>query len=186
MFILLLSKKRKYISKGKDGSFSLYPEDNANINYGIIGEGETIQSAIAEWYSVYKAMKKNYQENNRYFQEANFEFYLDIPSFIKYYGLLFSFQGLANITGVNATNLQKYANEEQKPSYKTQIKIYQGFENIYRSIESFRVIKNTIAKDVLPKQKTQTLRYSFLQEISLNSQSVNEPFINYKKSNSNK
>lgn len=81
-----------YISKEKDGSYSLYPEDKGNINYGIIGEGGTIKSAISEWYSVYKAMKKSYQEKNKYFQEANFVFFPDILSFIKYYWFLF--QGL--------------------------------------------------------------------------------------------
>jgi hypothetical protein len=119
-----------YIAREKNGTFSAFVDDNAPINYGLIGEGKTVEEAINEWNAMYEAMKQSYAKDNMPFVEASFSFVYDVPSFLSYYGGLISFKGLAKLTGISAAQLSQYATGYRYPSHKTTARIQQGIQTI--------------------------------------------------------
>jgi len=52
-------KIKAFIERGNDGSYGVYVdlEDNT-LNYGIIGDGKTINEAIDDFNNSYKEMKE--------------------------------------------------------------------------------------------------------------------------------
>lgn len=117
---------KAYVAREKDGSYSIFVDDDAPINYGLVGEGKTVEAAIDDWNSTYKAMKEHYDEINKPFVEAQFSFVYDVPSFLSYYGSLMSFKGLAKLTGISAAQLSQYATGYRNPSPRTTAKIQEG------------------------------------------------------------
>lgn len=121
-----MAKVKVFISREADGSYSCYVDDKAPINYGLVGEGKTVKQAIDEWNAMYEAMRQSYAEDNMPFEEADFAFVYDVPSFLAYYGGLITFKGLAKLTGVSAAQLSQYATGYRNPSPKTTAKIQEG------------------------------------------------------------
>ncbi len=89
---------KAYVAREKDGSYSIFADDKAPLNYGLVGEGNTVEEAIADWNGTYQAMKDSYVKRGIEFVEAQFSFAYDVPSFLAYYGNLISFKGLAKLT----------------------------------------------------------------------------------------
>ena len=115
-----------YIYRESDGSYSCCVEDNAPLNYGLVGEGKTVDEAIDEWNRMYEAMKQSYAEDGLEFVEAEFTFVYDVPSFLAYFGGILTFKGLAKFTGISAAQLSQYATGYRNPSPKTIAKIQHG------------------------------------------------------------
>ena len=119
---------KAYVAREKDGTYSIFVDDDAPINYGLIGEGKTVQEAIDEWNNVYKGMKQSYANKGIPFVEAQFRFVYDLPSFLAYYGSIITFKGLSKLTGVSAAQLSQYATGYRNPSPKTTTKIKEGLQ----------------------------------------------------------
>ncbi len=117
---------KAFVAREKNGSYSIFVDDDAPINYGLIGEGSTVDEAIDQWKRMYQAMKLRYQQEGMPFVEADFRFVYDLPSFLSYYGGLITFKGLAKLTGVSAAQLSQYATGYRNPSPKTTAKIQNG------------------------------------------------------------
>lgn len=135
-----MQKIKAYINKEKDGSYSIYVDEKAPINYGLIGEGKTVQAAIDEWLAVYAEMKRSYSEKGIDFVEADFEFAFDVPSFLEYYGGLLTFKGLAKLTGISAAQLSQYASGYRHPSPKTTAKIQLGLHNFATELSQVTLV----------------------------------------------
>ena len=135
-----MQKVKAYICKEKDGSYSIYVNEKAPINYGLIGEGNTVQAAIDEWHATYAEMKKSYAERGIDFVEADFEFAFDVPSFLEYYGRMITFRGLAKLTGISASQLSQYANGYRHPSPKTTAKIQTGLHNFATELSQVTLV----------------------------------------------
>ena len=118
-----MRKVRVLIERGKDGSFSAYMPDDNNLSYGVIGEGDTAEVAKQDFIDVYESMKKTAIEKNRNFEEVDFDFSFDIPSFLVYYSDIISYKGLAKLSGVSASQLTQYISGYRVPSPKTTEKI---------------------------------------------------------------
>lgn len=131
---------KAFIAREKDGSYSIYADDKAPLNYGLVGEGKTVQEAIDEWNRVYEAMKESYAKDNMPFVEAQFIFAYDVPSFLSYYGGLLTFKGLAKLTGVSAAQLSQYATGYRNPSPKTTAKIQHGLQEFSHELSSLELI----------------------------------------------
>jgi hypothetical protein len=115
---------KAFIERGKDGTYGVYLDlDENRLNYGIIGDGATVNEAIKDFYACYQDMKKSFEKDNQHFQEASFEFQYDIASFLQYYSDRLTYAGLQNITGVSQSQLSQYANGYRRPSVKTAKKI---------------------------------------------------------------
>lgn len=131
---------KAFISRESDGSYSIFVDDKAPINYGLIGEGKTVQEAIDEWNRVYAAMKESYAKDNMPFVEAEFSFTYDVPSFLAYYGSLLSFKGLAKLTGISAAQLSQYATGYRNPSPKTTAKIQDGLRSLAQELSQVTLV----------------------------------------------
>lgn len=114
---------RVFIERGKDGSYGAYMPDENNLTYGVIGDGATAAAAIEDFKAVYEDMKKAYQSEGRPFEEVEFAFSYDLPSFLVYYADLISYKGLAKLTGISAAQLSQYISGYRTPSPKTTQKI---------------------------------------------------------------
>lgn len=114
---------RVFIERGKDGTYGAFMPDDNNLSYGVIGEGETAAAAIADFNAVYEDMKQAAKVEGRKFEEVDFSFSYDLPSFLVYYANLISYRGLSQLTGISAAQLSQYVSGYRKPSPKTTQKI---------------------------------------------------------------
>lgn len=129
-----------YIVREKDGSYSMYADDKAPLNYGLVGEGNTVEAAIDDWNATYAAMKESYAERGIEFVEAQFSFVYDVPSFLAYYSGLISFKGLAKLTGISAAQLSQYSTGYRNPSPKTTAKIQAGLHAIGKELSQVALV----------------------------------------------
>lgn len=112
-----------YLYHEKNGGYSCYMDNDAELGYGLKGEGKSVQEAIADWNAHYEGMREYFRENGQEFVEAEFSFAYDLVSLLHYYAGRFTFSGLSKITGVSAAQLSQYANGYRNPSPKTTSKI---------------------------------------------------------------
>lgn len=131
---------KAYVAREKDGSYSIFVDDKAPINYGLVGEGRTVEEAITDWNDTYRAMKEGYEERGESFVEAQFYFVYDVPSFLSYYGSLLSFKGLSKLTGISAAQLSQYATGYRNPSPKTTAKIQEGLHSLAKELSQVALI----------------------------------------------
>lgn len=129
-----------FICREADGSYSCYVDEKSPINYGLVGEGATVQEAIADWQGTYEAMKQRYAEEDKPFKEAEFSFVYDVPSFLAYYGGLITFRGLAKLTGISAAQLSQYATGYRNPSPKTTEKIQRGLRAFANDLSQIALV----------------------------------------------
>lgn len=131
---------KAYVAREKDGTYSIFVDDKAPLNYGLVGEGNTVEEAIADWNGTYQAMKDSYAERGIEFVEAQFSFAYDVPSFLAYYGNLISFKGLAKLTGISPAQLSQYATGYRNPSPKTTAKIQNGLHTLAKELSQLQLV----------------------------------------------
>ena len=119
---------KAYVCRESDGTYSVYADEAAPINYGLVGEGSTVEEAVAEWNAMYEAMKESYARDGMDFKEAKFSFVYDVPSFLAYYGRIITFRGLSGVTGISASQLSQYATGYRTPSPRTVSRIMSGLK----------------------------------------------------------
>lgn len=129
-----MNKVKAFVAREKDGSYSIYTDEKAVLNYGLAGEGKTVEEAISDWNGTYLSMKESYERRGLPFKEADFSFVYDVPSFLSYYGNLISFKGLSKITGISAAQLSQYSTGYRHPSPKTTAKIQNGLHIIAKEL----------------------------------------------------
>jgi len=119
-----MKKVKAFIERGNDGTYGVYVdlEDNT-LNYGIHGDGNTVNEAIEDFKAGYLEMKDVYKEEGIHFVEAEFEFIYDTASFLNYYTNYFSLAGLSRMTGIHQGQLSHYVNGTRNPSKQTIQKI---------------------------------------------------------------
>lgn len=129
-----------YIVRESDGTYSSYMDDNANLPYGLIGEGSTVAEAMDEWTRAYDDMKKLFEEEGKDFVEAKFSFAYDVPSFLLYYAGKLTYSGLAKLTGISAAQLSQYANGYRNPSPKTTRKIQNALHAFGNELSQLQLV----------------------------------------------
>ena len=66
---------KAFIERGNDGTYGVYVDLNDDtLNYGIHGNGHTVDEAIEDFNVGYIEMKELYEEEEKNFVEAEFEF----------------------------------------------------------------------------------------------------------------
>lgn len=119
-----MKKVKAYIERTQEGTYSVYIDLNdKQLNYGIHGEGDTTQEAIADFLSAYEAMKEFHIKKNKTFTEATFAFSHDTASFLEFYSKYFSLSGLSRLTGIHQAQLSHYLTGHRNPSRQTIQKI---------------------------------------------------------------
>jgi hypothetical protein len=131
---------KAYIARENDGTYSIFVDEHAPINYGLVGEGSTVEEAIADWNNTYREMKKKYEERGKKFIETEFKFVYDVPSFLSYFGGLITFKGLSKLTGVSAAQLSQYATGYRNPSPKTTARIQNGLHSFASELSNLSLV----------------------------------------------
>lgn len=121
-----------FIEKGLDGTYDVhFGDDTKGLTFGLIGQGNTVQEAIDDFYNSRDEIKEMYAEMGKEFPtELEFSFKYDTASFLAYYSKVLTLAGLQRITGVNQGQLSHYVTGHRKPSPKT-------IEKIEKSLHSF-------------------------------------------------
>ena len=126
-----MNKVKAFIERGNDGTYGVYVDLNDNtLNYGIHGDGDTVDEAIEDFKAGYIEMKELYEKEGMQFVEAEFDFHYDTASFLNYYTHYFSLAGLSRLTGIHQGQLSHYVNGTRNPSKQT-------IQKIDNSIHSF-------------------------------------------------
>jgi predicted RNase H-like HicB family nuclease len=132
-----MNRIKAFIERGSDGTYGVYVDlEDKTLNYGIIGDGHTVDEAIEDFKAGYLEMKELHENEELPFVEADFEFHYDTASFLQYYTNYFSLAGLSRLTGINQRQLSHYVNGTRNPSRQTIQKIdnsiHQFAENLGR------------------------------------------------------
>lgn len=130
---------RVFIERGKDGTYGAYMPDDNNLTYGVIGDGATANEAIADFMAEYEDTKSFFKEEGKPFEEVNFAFSYDLPSFLVYYADLISYKGLAKLTGVSAAQLSQYISGYRTPSPRTTSKIQAALNKFGAELSQLRL-----------------------------------------------
>lgn len=131
---------RVFIERGKDGSYGAYMPDENNLSYGVIGDGDTAAAAIADFKAVYEDMKESYKKEGRPFEEVDFAFSYDLPSFLVYYADLISYKGLSKLTGIAPAQLSQYISGYRNPSPKTTRKIQTALNSFGNELSKLQLV----------------------------------------------
>ena len=127
-----MKQVKVFIEKSEYG-FSAYMED-AGLDYGLFGEGKSVEEAIDDFNKSYAGMREYYAEKGKPFEEIQYDFYYDTASFLDEYCEAFSLAGLERITGVNQTQLGHYLHGRSKPSRKTIERIEKGVHQFAKNL----------------------------------------------------
>ena len=131
-----MQKVKIFIEKSSYG-YSAYMGE-ANLNYGLFGEGKTVEEAIDDFNKSYADMRKFFKSQGKIFEEIEYEFFYDTASFLQEFCRAFSLAGLERITGINQTQLGHYLHGRSKPSKKTIAKIEQGVQAFAHNLTAVR------------------------------------------------
>lgn len=134
-----MKKVTAIIERGADGRYSVYIEDTG-YPYGIIGTGATVKEAETDFRAGYEDMKAFVEESGGHFEEAEFTFKYDIPSFLQEFAYAFSLAGLERITGVNQKQLGHYISGYRSPSPKTVRKIESAIHSFSEQLRAVRFV----------------------------------------------
>jgi len=131
-----MKKVKVYIEKGAD-EYSAYMDDT-QLDYSCLGQGNTVDETIEDFRKCYQEMQKHFSDCGEPFEEVEFEYYYDIPSFLKEFAFAFSLAGLERITGVNQKQLGHYISGYRKPSRKTISRIEAGVHNFAKTLSAIK------------------------------------------------
>ena len=130
---------KAFIERTKNGKFSVYSDSDDNrLDYGIIGEGVTVDEAKIDFMGCYEDMYLSYKRQGKAFVETAFVFEYDMASFLNYYSKTLSLTGLSRITGINQQQLSHYANGRKRPRPATIQKIEYSLQNLSRDLSQVR------------------------------------------------
>lgn len=118
-----MKKVRVFIERGSDGGYGAYLPDDNRLSYSVNSVGDTEAEVIEDFKEAYREMKDYFAEEGKPFEEVEFVFSYDVPSFLQYYKGLLSLAGLSRITGIAQGQLSDYVTGRRHPSAKTIDKI---------------------------------------------------------------
>lgn len=117
------------IETGLDHRIEIHSDDDT-LNYAVLGEGYSIEEAKKDFMIGYDEMRECFKEQGKEFEEVEFVFRYDIPSFLQEFAYAFTLAGLERITGINQKQLGHYISGYRKPSAKTIRKMEEGIHNL--------------------------------------------------------
>jgi hypothetical protein len=136
-----MNKVKAFVERGNDGTYGVYVDLNDNtLNYGIMGEGASVEGAIQDFQSAYEEMKALYKEEGKNFVEVEFKFHYDTASFLQFYTNYFSLAGLSRLTGIHQWQLSYYVTGVRKPSLRTIQKIDSSLHNFAKNLDQVQFV----------------------------------------------
>jgi hypothetical protein len=134
-----MNKATAVIERGNDGMYSIYIEE-ASYPYGIIGTGASTNEAMKDFMDGYHDMKEYVESTGKTFEETEFTFKYDVPSFLQEYAYAFTLAGLERITGINQKQLGHYISGYRKPSEKTIRRIESGIRSFCDKLSAIQFV----------------------------------------------
>jgi hypothetical protein len=136
-----MNKVKALIERGGDGRYGVYVdlEDNT-LNYGVIGEGVTVEEAIEDFKTCHLEMKKLHEDEKLPFVETDFEFHYDTASFLQYYTNYFSLAGISRLTGIHQGQLSHYVTGTRNPSKQTIQKIDNSIHQFAKKLSQVQFV----------------------------------------------
>ena len=106
-----------------------------------MGQGITVEEAIADFYTSRDEIKIHYAETGKPFpKDLEFVFKYDTASFITFYSHVFSLAGLGRLSGVAQGQLSHYVTGKRKPSPKTVLRIKRSLHKLAAELEQLQLI----------------------------------------------
>lgn len=99
------------------------PDKDYDLNFGLFGEGETVQDCIDDFLISQSEMQELFADEGKEFPQLEFSYKYDVSSFLNYYSKILTLAGLERLTGVAQGQLSHYLNGYRNPSRKTIEKI---------------------------------------------------------------
>ena len=124
----MIAKAKAFIEIGKKLDYDIWIDPEANLPFGLLGQGKTISEAKQDFMYCYEDMKKSYAKKGKKMPSVEFEFVYDIPSFLKYSP--FPLTWIEHNTGINKKQLSMYITRRRNPNENTLRKI-QGAVNLF-------------------------------------------------------
>lgn len=127
------------IERGKDGSFGIFTPDLAST---IIGSGDTVEEAKADFENSVVEVIESYTENNEpvpeELQDIEFVYKYDMPSFLNCYKYL-NMTRFAEYAGINPSLMRQYK-KGQYVSEKQVSKIQAAIHKIGRELTAVKLL----------------------------------------------
>ncbi len=125
------------IELGDDGTYGAYIPDENPLGFGVIGEGNSANEAIADFMNVFNDFKADGEPVP---ENVTFDFCYDMPSFLSYYSKKLSLAGLERITGVAQGQLSHYLTGRRNPSKKTVEKIQHSIHEFANELSQVKFV----------------------------------------------
>jgi predicted RNase H-like HicB family nuclease len=136
-----MNRVKAFIERGSDGRYGVYVDlQDKTLNYGIHGEGESVEKAVEDFKAGYLEMKEVFMEDGEPFVEAEFEYHYDMASFLQYYTAYFSLAGLSRLTGIHQGQLSHYINGTRNPSRQTIQRIDDSIHTFAKKIDRVQFV----------------------------------------------
>ena len=123
-------EKQVIIERGTDGMYSCFVSEKTPLKNGVIGYGNTVEAAKADFLEAYNEAVELFGEE----ENLTFVFAYDTASFLQAFSKKMSLAGLQAITGINRKQLNHYVTGHSKPSPTTVAKIESGIKKFQEEL----------------------------------------------------
>ena len=127
------------IEKGKDGTYGIFTPD---INSTIIGEGNTVEEAKADFENSVREILCFYEEDGKplpdELKDIQFEYKYDVSSVFNFYDCI-NISRFARRAGINASLMRQYSTGKAYISGKQIEKIERTFHNLGKELSAIKL-----------------------------------------------
>lgn len=110
------------------------------VPFGLNGTGRTVEEAKKDFLDAYKDIVELMEEEGRQYDELEFNYHYDIPSFLEYYAYALSLASLERISGINQRQLSHYINGTSKPRKSTVERFRKNLKAFAEDLQSVDLI----------------------------------------------
>lgn len=123
------------ITRAKNGRYEANLQDPTKVNFGLFGEGYSVEESIEDFYASVEEISEIHAEENIPFpSKLDFKFIYDTASFLEYYSEKLSLAGLGRLTGINRKQLSHYLTGHSRPSARTIQKIEKSLNDFGKEL----------------------------------------------------
>ena len=132
-----MKKITVFIETDASGTYNAYTNDE--LPFGLLGEGDTVEETIVDFYSAVEEMKALYAEEGKAFPAFELLFQYDTESFLKHYSQVFNMPALERLTGINQKQLHHYLTGQRKPREAQRKKIETALHQLGEDLLAIRL-----------------------------------------------
>ena len=122
------------IEKANDGGYSCYMDGEVG-GFALYGYGRTAKEAKEDLLEAYEETKQIKEEEGESMPDLRFEFRYDMQSFFNYFSFL-NMSKVAEIAGINASQMRQYAGGLARASQKQYDKMQSAVKTIAKELST--------------------------------------------------